>query len=235
MNRAQLVTFAAFGTIMLSASPSLAEGSANRGQRLYDACAACHSLQPNKNMTGPSLADLWNRQAGHLPSFSRYSSALKDSAIIWDDETLDAWLANPQRFIPGNTMTFRGISDAAPRADLLAFLKQATQAGTLAQSMPPRGQMGGIMGGGPVPKLKNLDPSDRVQSVRYCADTYEVTTADGKRHIFWERNLRFKTDSSDEGPTKGAPALVGAGMMGDRADVIFAEPSEISTAIASKC
>ena len=52
---------------------------------------------------------------------------------------------------------------------------------------------------------------------------------------FWERNLRFKTDVSDDGPQKGAPALVGAGMMGDRADVIFASPDEISGFIAHQC
>jgi len=52
---------------------------------------------------------------------------------------------------------------------------------------------------------------------------------------FWERNLRFKTDVGDEGPLKGAPALVGAGMMGDRADVIFAGPEEISGFITRQC
>ena len=65
-----------------------------------------------------------------------------------------------------------------------------------------------------------------MQSVRYCRDTYEVATADGKKRKFFERNLRFKTDSSEDGPAKGAPALVAAGMMGDRADVIFAMPDE---------
>jgi hypothetical protein len=70
---------------------------------------------------------------------------------------------------------------------------------------------------------------------KHCGDTYRVTTADGKRRDFWERNLRFKTDVSDEGPQKGAPALVGAGMMGDRADVIFASPDEISGSIADQC
>ena len=74
-----------------------------------------------------------------------------------------------------------------------------------------------------------------MQSIRYCRDTYKVTTADGKTHDFWERNLRFKTDSGDDGPRKGAPALVGAGMLGDRADVIFADPSEISRLITDRC
>ena len=95
--------------------------------------------------------------------------------------------------------------------------------------------MGGMMGGGQVPNLKKLDPADRVQAITYCKDTYSVTTANGQTRKFWERNLRLKTDASVDGPEKKAPALVKAGMMGDRADVIFAEPSEISPFIAAKC
>ena len=92
-----------------------------------------------------------------------------------------------------------------------------------------------MMGGGAVPNLKTLDPQQRVRSIGHCGDTYKVTTADGKVRDFWERNLRFKTDVSDEGPHKSAPALVAAGMMGDRADVIFAEPEEISGFIGRQC
>jgi cytochrome c len=92
-----------------------------------------------------------------------------------------------------------------------------------------------MMGGGADPNLKKLDPGNRVQAVGYCRDTYRITTADGKIHAFWERNLRFKTDSSKNGPKKGAPALVGAGMPGDRADTIFAAPEEISALIKPKC
>ncbi len=92
-----------------------------------------------------------------------------------------------------------------------------------------------MTGGGRVPNLKNLAPAARVQDITYCKDTYTVTTANGQTRKFWERNLRLKTDASDDGPEKNAPALVGAGMVGDRADVIFADPSEISPFIASKC
>jgi cytochrome c len=97
------------------------------------------------------------------------------------------------------------------------------------------GGMSGMMGGGQVPNLKKLGPEDRVQAITHCKDTYTVTTANGKSRKFWERNLRLKTDASNDGPEKNAPALVGAGMMGDRADVIFADPSEISPFIAAKC
>jgi len=56
-------------------------GNATRGERMYRACVACHSLEPNRNMTGPSLAEVWNRKAGSLASFPRYSSALKSAGV----------------------------------------------------------------------------------------------------------------------------------------------------------
>jgi cytochrome c len=193
-------------------------------------------------MTGPSLAGLWNQKAGTLASFSRYSPAMKSADIEWNDKALDEWIEDPQHLVPGNEMTFAGIKDARQRADLLAFLKQATQPGaSVAQqggSMGGMGGMGGMdgmMGGRHAPNLKKLDPEDRVQAISYCKDTYAVTTANGQTRKFWERNLRLKTDASADGPQKNAPALVGAGMMGDRADVIFADPSEISSFITGKC
>jgi cytochrome c len=218
-------------------SGSILAQSPNRqqGQRVFGACAACHSLEPNRNMTGPSLANLWNRQAGSLQSFDRYSPAVKSSGIIWDDKSLDAWLKDPQEFIPDNHMTFRGVKDARQRADLLAFLNDATRPGASIVQSPQQGGMRGMMGSGRVPNLKKLDAEDRVQSIRHCRDTYRVTTGDGKTRDFWERNLRFKTDSSADGPEKNAPAIVDAGMMGDRASVIFATPEEISGFIARGC
>ena len=236
MRAVYLLTAAAFLTLLFGADRAFSEGNATRGQRVFGACAACHSLQPDQSMTGPSLAELWNRKAGSLASFSRYSPALKSANIVWNDKTLDDWITNPQHLVPGNEMTFDGIKDARQRADLLAFLKEATQHGaSVAQQGESMRGMGGMMGGGQVPNLKALDPAERVQEISHCKDTYTITTADGRTRKFWERNLRLKTDASAEGPEKNAPALVGAGMMGDRADVIFADPSEISAHIAAKC
>jgi len=233
------IVVAALLTLLVGSYAALSEGNSVRGQRVFGACAACHSLQPDQNMTGPSLADLWGRKAGSLASFARYSSALKSANITWNDKTLDEWIGDPQHLVPGNEMTFDGVKDAHQRADLLAFLKQATQPGaSVAQqdgSMGGMGGMGGMMGGGRVPNLKHLDPENRVQAITYCKDTYTITTANGQTRKFWERNLRLKTDASADGPEKNAPALVGAGMMGDRADVIFADPSEISAHIIAKC
>ena len=130
-------------TAFASHTSLAADGDATRGERVFGACAACHSLESDRNMTGPSLAGVWNRKAGSLASFRRYSPALKSSNVVWDDKTLDAWIADPQRVVPGNTMTFPGVKDATQRADLLAFLKTAAQQGHAA----PQGQrMGGMMG-----------------------------------------------------------------------------------------
>src|SRR5262249_5329110 len=147
------------------------------------------------------------------------------------------WLTDPERMVPDNTMPFNGIKDARVRADLLAFLNQTTKPGAAPErtAQAQRGGMGGMMGGGPDPNLKKLEPSMEVRTITYCRDTYRVTTADGKTRAFWERNLRLKTDAGNDGPQRGIPALVPAGMAGDRADVIFAAPEEISKMIEARC
>jgi cytochrome c len=224
-------------------SPAVAQsGDAARGQQDFRACAPCHSLEPDRNMTGPSLANLWGRKAGSLPSFERYSEALKASGIIWDDRSLDGWLTDPDRMVPDNEMPFNGIKDTRVRADLLAFLKDATKPGAPQQTVQQGGMngMGGMMGGGMMgggrdPNLKGLEPAKQVKAITRCRDTYRVTTADGKTRAFWERNLRFMTDSSKDGPEREVPAIMPAGMMGDRAAVIFAAPEEIARMIEARC
>ena len=132
-------------------------------------------------------------------------------------------------------MTFPGIKDEQARADLIPYLRSVPASGTAGTDASGR-QMGGMMmGGRPAPNLKTLAAEDRVEAITYCGDTYRVITADGQTHEFWERNLRFKTDSGAEGPQKGAPAILDAGMMGDRGSVIFANPDEISTVIKPQC
>lgn len=188
-------------------------------------------------MTGPSLADLWGRKAGGSASFLRYSSALKSSGVVWNDTTLNDWIKDPQHLILGNDMTFQAIKNDQQRTNLLAFLKDVTRQESAPSSRTVQ-QGGGMdmgMMGGRESNLKTLDAASWVQAISYCGDTYRVTTADGKARAFWERNLRLMTDSSDRGRQQGAPALVPAGMMGDRADAIFAAPEEISGFIKHEC
>lgn len=229
MRRKLLLTLLLLGT----AQPATA-ADPDRGQQVFSqACIACHSLEPDKNMTGPSLSGLWGRKAGSLKSFMRYSPALKAADVEWSEETLDAWLADPQAFIPGNQMIFAGITEDELRADLIAFLKDASNPdSTAAQSAPAQRMMGR---GADVPNLKEAPSSTQVKEIGYCGDTYTVTLADGETVQYWERNLRFKTDSSEDGPPTASPVIVGAGMVGDRAPVIFAGPEEFGRFIKHGC
>jgi len=101
MTRFYAMAFAAFGLIAFSVPAWAQIGDATRGERMYRACIAAIRSSPNRNMTGPSLAEVWNRKAGSLASFPRYSPALKSAGIIWNDDTLDEWIKDPQHFIPG--------------------------------------------------------------------------------------------------------------------------------------
>jgi cytochrome c len=226
MMKRGFVVFVLF-TLASATAREAVTGNPGRGEEDFRACASCHSLTPNHNMTGPSLAGVMGRKAGMLASFPRYSEALKSSGVTWDERTLDAWLEKPEAFIPGSRMTFPGIRDVQDRADIIAYLKQAMTS-SRAQAGPPVGVPGD-------PDLKKLDPENKVTTITYCPDTYRINTADGQTWDYWERNLRFKTDSSAIGPEKGVPALFGAGMQGDRASVIFSTPEEISAFIKRKC
>jgi cytochrome c len=229
--RAISVSFAVVCSLLVSQDAPAAD-SAN-GERLFGACAACHSLEAGRHLTGPSLAGVYGRKAGTAEGFRRYSDALKSSNLVWSEDTLDAWLADPKALVPGNLMAFRGIEDAQARGDIIAFLKSG--AGESTASSGGGGMMGGMMGAPALEDLKKLAPQNQVEAIAYCGDTYRVSTATGQTFPFWEFNLRFKTDSSDKGPAKGRPALLPASMMGDRAFVVFADPAEISAFIKAGC
>lgn len=213
------------------AQPS-ATGDPKRGAQAFRACAACHSVAPGEHMTGPSLAKAWNHKAGGAEGFTRYSEPMQRLEATWDERTLDKWLADPERFLPGTTMTFPGIKDPKARRDVIAYLK------AVAEEKAPPAQAGGrgMMGmGRPKADLTQAPAEAQVKSIRRCNDTYTVQTADGKTQKIWEFNLRFKTDSSKLGPRTGQPIAVGAGMQGDRASIIFASPKEISSTITESC
>ena len=103
-----------------------AEGDAVRGEAQFKECAACHKLAAGANDVGPSLHGIFSRKAGELADF-RYSPAMKRSGVSWTPQTLDKYLADPQAFVPANRMPYAGMSNAADRADLIAYLQKATQ------------------------------------------------------------------------------------------------------------
>ena len=107
------------------AGQAAAQGDAAKGEKVYKRCGGCHSLEAGKKKVGPSLAGLFGRKAGSVEKF-KYSKSMASSDIVWDEETLDAYLKNPKKYIPKNKMAFRGLKKDQQRADLIAYLKEAT-------------------------------------------------------------------------------------------------------------
>lgn len=100
---------------------SAAAADAAHGQELYESrCGGCHSLDANR--VGPAHRGVFGRKAGTAPGFS-YSPAVRNSGVVWEEKTLDAWLTNPQALIPGQRMNFR-VATAEDRADIIAYLRQ---------------------------------------------------------------------------------------------------------------
>jgi cytochrome c len=218
-------------SILVWAGAAFAAGDAKRGAVMFRQCMACHSTETGEHLTGPSLAHAFGNKAAGADGFQRYSEALKRADVTWNESTLEAWLADPERLVPGNSMTFPGVRDAQARQDLIAYLKAVAD-----NSAPAREPSGGMRGRqASRPDLKNAPPQGSVTSITYCGDTYTVGTADGKSQKIWEFNLRFKSDSGKLGPAPGKPVVVGSGMQGDRASIVFASPREISDAIKQSC
>jgi cytochrome c len=220
----RILCIALGGSLWAAAALALGAGDSIRGARAFGACAACHALEPGRHLTGPSLAGVWGRKAGTAEGFPRFSAALKSAGIVWDERSLDSWLANPEKAVPGNYMLFGSIGDASARADLIAYLRAASGG-----KAPPARRVAAL------PDLKKAPPNAIVRALRHCGDTYFVTNGEGATLPYWEFNLRFKTDSSASGPAPGRPVLVGQGMQGDRAQVVFARPEEISTFVRKDC
>ncbi len=95
-------------------------GDPDRGGTLYEACQDCHSL--DKNDVGPRHRGVFGRKAASLPDYD-YSDALKSANIVWNEETLDKWLTDPQAVAPGAKMFFH-LDNAQDRADVIAYLKE---------------------------------------------------------------------------------------------------------------
>ena len=109
-------------TVMLIFSIANAADPAN-GKKVFRKCSACHSLQQGKNKIGPPLNNLLGRKAGSVEGY-RYSKAMKNSDVVWDEESLDKFLTKPRKFIKRTKMSFRGIKKKSLRDALISFFKQ---------------------------------------------------------------------------------------------------------------
>ena len=124
MNRRVLNLALALVAATVLASGSALAGDAAKGKKVYNKCKACHSLKAGKNKIGPSLNGVIGRAAGAVEGY-KYSKAMMESGLTWDDETLAKYLEKPKKFIPGNKMAFAGLKKEKQRDDVIAYLKEA--------------------------------------------------------------------------------------------------------------
>ena len=100
---------------------ALAAGDPAAGEAVYSRCLGCHAIEYNR--TGPRHCGVMGRRAGSVPGFE-YSPAMKKSGIVWDERSLERFLAAPTKVVPGTLMTYAGVPDAKDRADLIAYLRE---------------------------------------------------------------------------------------------------------------
>ncbi|MCA1978654.1 MAG: c-type cytochrome [Thiobacillus sp.] len=115
-----------------AAADALRAGDPKAGEAVYARCLACHALAYNR--TGPKHCGLLGRRAGSVPGFN-YSKAMQSTKWVWNPKTLDRFLANPLKAVPGTSMGYDGVKDAQERRDLIAYLEQA---GHSEACKPPR-------------------------------------------------------------------------------------------------
>jgi len=113
----------AFAAAALCTAVAAAKGDPEAGEAIYSRCAACHALGYDR--TGPRHCGLFGRRAGSVKGFE-YSAAMKRSKIVWNEKSLDGFLANPIARVPGTSMGYAGVADPKERADLIAYLRQAS-------------------------------------------------------------------------------------------------------------
>ena len=97
-------------------------GDAGAGEKVFRKCKACHAVEAGKNRVGPSLHGLIGRDIGSADGFS-YSSALGDKGGVWSVEEIDAFLADPKGYAPGNKMTFAGLKKEKDRQNVIAYIE----------------------------------------------------------------------------------------------------------------
>ncbi|WP_374407459.1 cytochrome c family protein [Pelagerythrobacter sp.] len=113
--------------LALGASPVVqANPAKDPGAQVFATCRACHTLDSGgRSAMGPNLHGMFGRKAGSVAAFRNYTPALKASGIRWDEKTLDEYLANPTKMVPGTRMVVR-VADPVKRKQLIAYLKAET-------------------------------------------------------------------------------------------------------------
>jgi cytochrome c len=118
---------AALAIAALLVAPAAADGDARRGERVFQYCYSCHTVDAadTQALQGPSLVGIVGRRIAAHDGFD-YSPAMRAFAAehgVWNEDLLERYIVAPHKLVPRTTMSYRGVDDAQERADLMAFLK----------------------------------------------------------------------------------------------------------------
>jgi cytochrome c len=114
-------------TVALSSVPELTAAAESGQVAFNNRCRTCHSVREGDNRLGPSLHNIFGAKAGST-GFATYSQALRDSGVVWNEDTLNKFITNPDALIPGNNMKpYPGITDETERKQIVDYLKSAKQ------------------------------------------------------------------------------------------------------------
>lgn len=118
--------FLALAAMAVAVSSSASGADVEHGKKIFRKCKTCHFIDKEKNKIGPHLVGIFGRKAGSVEGY-KYSKAMKAANVVWDEKTIDEYIAKPKKFIPGNRMTFAGLRKEEDRADLIAYLKSVAK------------------------------------------------------------------------------------------------------------
>ncbi len=97
-----------------------------RGRAYFSACRSCHSVGPGEpHRTGPDLFGVFGARAAAGRGYP-YSQALRAAGLVWSEAALDAWIADPASYVPGNRMAYAGLRDTERRRAIVAFLRSVS-------------------------------------------------------------------------------------------------------------
>lgn len=132
MTTRNLLALALAAPLLLASGVAMAAGDAEHGEKVFRKCKVCHDLEKDKasKKQGPNLYGVIGRTSGTLKSFEErkgYSDAMKEAGIVWDEKTLDEYLADPKAKVPHNKMPFNGLKKEKDRQDVIAYIEHENE------------------------------------------------------------------------------------------------------------
>lgn len=123
MKSAKWLAVGTAAVVCLSSSIALAEGDAKKGEKVFKKCKTCHTVdEGGKNKSGPNLFGIVGREAAKVEGY-KYSKAMKNSGVVWDQANLDAFLKKPKKFMKKTKMSFAGLKKEKDRKNVIAYLE----------------------------------------------------------------------------------------------------------------